>query len=623
MDHHRLRRLGIVPVYEGTDGERHTVDPDTVRHLLRAMDLPEDADRAPRGDEVVVTRPGTVRAAPAGELELEGGGVHPVDGRLPAELPLGYHTLHRSDGATTTVVVGPGRPPAHPGRIWGWAVQLYSLLSEDSWGVGDLADLRELGRWSTREGAGVALVNPLDAVIPEHPRRTSPYFPSSRRFRDPLYLRVEEVPGAAAVADELPALAAGTRRDDDRIDRDRIAAAKQAALERIWESAPDAGREPGFVRYRREQGEPLEAFATFMVLAERHGGGWQHWPAELAHPTSAAVRAAAAADADRVRFHAWVQWLIDEQLRAAGAELPLMRDLPIGFDPSGADAWEWQDLLAHDVTIGAPPDDLGPAGQDWRMPAFVPWKLRAARYQPFIATIRSALRHAAAVRIDHVLGLFRLFWIPPGGPTHGAYVRQDTRELLDILALEAHRAGAYVVGEDLGTVGPGVRERLQARRLLRYRVLWFEHAPAADWDADALGSITTHDLPTIAGLWTLADIAEHRSLGLPIDEARLEALRRRLADRAGLSPDASPADACVAAARLLAGAGCDVVVSQVEDAVAATHRINLPGTDEDRPDNWSRTLPVRREQLSTDPTVRRVVDALRSRRGRAPARSPG
>ncbi len=619
VDRERLRRLNIMPAYPDNFGRWHHVDAATVDHLLAAMDLPDDVQHLPHSDDVIVTRQGWRRAVPPGELELEHGGSAPVRGELPDSLPLGYHTLHRTDGGHSSVIVSPGTCLPHPGRGWGWAVQLYAARSSASWGAGDLADLRELGRWSAEQGASIALVNPLDAVIPEQPRQTSPYFPSSRRFRDVLYLRIDEVPGIEVAAATLPALADRARGDARHIDRDAITAAKLAALEQVWHHAPGVADEPGFERYRREQGEALTTFATFMTLAEQHGGGWRSWPTELRHPDAPAVAAAARAHDDRVRFHAWVQWLLDEQLAGAARALPLMRDLPVGFDPDGADAWEWQDLLARDVTIGAPPDELGPDGQDWMMPPLVPWKLHAAGYRPFIETVRSALRHAAALRIDHVLGLFRLFWIPTGAGASGAYVRQHTNELLDILALESHRAGAYVVGEDLGTVEAGVREHLAERDMLRYRVLWFEDEPPHRWGRQGLGSITTHDLPSVAGLWTRSDVEEYRRIGLPLDPDRLEALRERLLARTGLPSDAAAADACVAAASLLAGAGSDVVVAQLEDAVAATHRINIPGTTHaQRPSNWSIPLPVAVEDLAAHPTVRRVVAALRGDTDGAP-----
>ncbi len=623
LDRTRLAALGIMPSYPDAFGTWHDLDEDAARHLLSAMDLPEDAEVAPVTDTVLVTRTDAADPAPPGELELEDGTTRPVAGRLPTGLPLGYHRLHRTGGGSAEVIVAPERCRPHPGRLWGWAVQLYALHSADSWGVGDLGDLAMLGRWSRQAGAGVVLVNPLDDPIPMVPRSKSPYYPASRRFRDLLYLRMADVPGIDRVADRLPALAASARADTARIDRDAVIAAKTAALEGLWQQDPGTGHEPGFLAFRAELGRSLEVHATFVALAEQHNAGFGSWPARYHDPDGPAVAEFAAANADRIRFHAWTQWLLDTQLAAAAAEVPLMRDLPVGFDPDGSDAWQWQDVLAADTTVGAPPDQLGPQGQDWQVPPFVPWKLRAAGYRPWIETLRSAFRHADALRIDHVMGLFRLFWIPPGGARFGTYVRQPAGELLDILALESHRAGAYVVGEDLGTVEDGVRETLGERSILRYRVLWFEKQPPPRWDAGALASVSTHDLPTVAGLWSGTDLEALRAAGAPADAEWQASMRAMLREHTGLTEQATTAEACVGTAGVLADAGCDVVVAQIEDAVAADHRINVPGTDdEQRPDNWSLRLPVSLEQLADDATAARVVAALRTRSTGLPDEEP-
>ncbi|MEX2551237.1 MAG: 4-alpha-glucanotransferase [Nitriliruptoraceae bacterium] len=616
MDRGQLEDLGIAVSYPDAFGREHHLSEEAADKLVAAMDLEPGAPVPDGREAVIVTRPDRGEPAWPGELELEDGSRRRVAGALPTDLPLGYHTLHRDDGRSTTVIVSPGRCVPHPSRIWGFGVQLYSLHSHRSWGIGDLDDLRSLGGWAAREGAGTLLVNPLDAVVHELDREESPYFPSSRRFRDPLYLAVDRVPGAGSLdADELARLAALARGDGARIDRSRVIDAKRAALEQLWEARGRRETDPRFVAYRAEQGDALERFATFEVLSERFGGGFSRWPERFRDPDSSAVAAFAQQHEERRLFHTWLQWLLDEQLREAGDAVPLMRDLPIGVDPDGADAWEWQDALATDTTVGAPPDELGPEGQDWRVPAFVPWKLRARAYQPFIETVRSAFRHAGALRIDHVLGLFRLFWIPPTGVADGTYVAQDTDALLDIVALESHRAGAYVVGEDLGTVMEGVREELVARGLLRYRVLWFEDEDPRQWDRHGLASVTTHDLPSVGGLWTRAELDVLRAVGSHIDEDRIERMRSDLAARTGVALDASVDEVCVAAARVLATAGADVVVVQLEDAIGSTHRINVPGTDAARrPDNWSVPLPVPLEDLAEHPTARPVIAALREER---------
>jgi 4-alpha-glucanotransferase len=267
------------------------------------------------------------------------------------------------------------------------------------------------------------------------------------------------------------------------------------------------------------------------------------------------VQRFAAIHAERIDFHAWLQWLVEEQLARAAGALPLVQDLPVGFDPAGADAWMWQHALAPGMSVGAPPDQFNPRGQDWGVPPFSPVKLRAAAYQPFVQTIRATLRHAAGIRIDHVLGLFRLFWIPQGGsPADGAYVRYPTDDLLAVLALECHRAGAFAVGEDLGTVGEGVRERLAEHRLLSSRLLWFEDVPPAQYPDLAMAAVSTHDLPTIAGVWTGRDFDMQRALGCDPDPKSHEALRARLRKLARAVEGAPVEDVIERTYRVLAGA---------------------------------------------------------------------
>ena len=607
---------GIVPGYEDAFGAWTEVPAEIRDRLIVAMGGDPAAAGPPIGDEVLVIRVGeTPEVDDAVEVVLEDGEVVALDGRLPADLPMGYHDLRlRGTPQTCRLIVSPGRCLLpDPAITWGWAAQVYSLWSAESWGVGDLADLRTFGAWSGSVGAGVVLVNPIDAVTPVLPRETSPYYPTSRRFLDPLYLRIEEVPGADAV-DGLADLATRAREatGSGPIDRDEVFGSKMAALERIWAGAPHAGREAGFLAMLDQRGDALRSFAVFCTLAEEHGSGWRTWPTELSHPSNAEVARFAAAHDDRVRFHAWLQWLCDAQLARAGGSIALLGDLPIGADPDGFDAWDWQDVLADGVTVGAPPDELGPQGQNWVLPAFVPWKLRAARYEPFIEMLRLAMRHVGGLRIDHVLGLFRMFWIPPDGDaTDGTYVRMPTRELLDILALESHRTGTFVVGEDLGTVEEGVRPELDDRDILRYQVWWFEEDPLEQWSAKALASVSTHDLPTVAGVWTGTDEDDLRAIGQDPDGTWHAELRRRIAEAAGVGTDADAADAIVGLHRHVASAPNRIVVAQLDDALGVPHRINVPGTDRTvRADNWSRLLPVSVEALADHPTVRAVASAM-------------
>jgi 4-alpha-glucanotransferase len=607
---------GIDDGYEDALGRWREPPAATRSALLAAMGADPARSGPPAEPLVRVVRAGQdLPLTKPAELRLEDGTALRADAALPPDLPLGYHELRPLDrGATVRVIVSPGRCylPAD-WHTWGWAVQLYALRSAESWGLGDLGDLRRLCRWSATDlGAGILLINPLHAVTPVIPQQPSPYFPSSRRFRNVLYLRIEEVPGAADGGTELESLAAAGRglNRERYIDRDAIFRLKMEALSRLWSRF---GGDPAFDRYCREQGDGLQQFATFCALAEHYGRGWQTWPAEHRHPDAPGVARFGAERADRVRFHQWLQWLLDVQLARAAAELPLMQDLPIGVDPNGADAWTWQDVLASEVTVGAPPDKYNTLGQDWGLPPFIPHKLRAAAYEPFRQTIRATLRHAGGLRIDHVMGLFRLYWIPQGmDPSLGAYVRYAADELLAIITLESQRARAVVVGEDLGTVEEGVRERLAAHRLLSYRLLWFEADPPARYPELALAAVTTHDLPTIAGLWGGADLRTQRRLGLRPNEAGLREIAERLRAMTGLAEGARVSEVIVRAHQLLAEAPSAVVTATLEDALAVEERPNMPGAASERP-NWSLALPTPLEDLEGQALARAVADTLKRR----------
>jgi 4-alpha-glucanotransferase len=322
------------------------------------------------------------------------------------------------------------------------------------------------------------------------------------------------------------------------------------------------------------------------------------------------VREFAREQRDRIAFHRWLQRLTGDQVARAAGAAALVQDLPIGVDPAGADAWLWQDAFALDARVGAPPDEFNTLGQDWRLPPLDPWRLRAAGYEPFIRTLRAALRFGGGLRVDHVMGLFRLFWIPPGGaPGEGAYVRYPWPELLDILCLEAARNGAFVVGEDLGTVDDFMRRELAARDVLSYRLLWFEEEPPRRFPERALAAVTTHDLPTVAGLWTGADLEEQLRLGLAPNRESTAGIRARLAAWGGLAVDATPAAAVGAAHRLLAEAPSLARVAALEDALMVEERPNVPGTTDERP-NWSRRLPLPLEEIERDPLARGIARSL-------------
>lgn len=606
---------GVQQRWQDAQGAWHDVSPETVASVLDGMGT--DGEGSPPAGPTVFVRHGrdTPLDGPA-DLVTEGGETIRLEGSLPGHLPFGYHTLVRlDDGRRTEVVVSPGKCPlpAHT-PSWGWAVQLYAARSRESWGMGDLGDLRRLGRWTAQElGGGLILVNPLHASAPTLPQSDSPYFPSSRRFRNPLYLRVEDVAGAASVAGfEAVANAGRALNEEPHIDRDSVFRLKMQALEQIWEGF--AG-DPAFDAWRESQGEALCDYAAFCVLAEEHGADWRRWPAGAQHPAGPEVAEVQRTQYGRWRFHQWLQWLVDRQLQAASGDIDVMHDLAVGVDPAGADGWLWQDVLALDMAVGAPPDEFSTQGQSWGLPPFDPWRLRSAGYHPFIQTIRATLSHAGGLRLDHVMGLFRLWWVPRNAdsPKDGAYVRYRHEDLLDIVALECHRAGAYAVGEDLGTVEDHVREELANRGVLSYRLVWFEDKPPAQYPAQALAAVTTHDLPTIAGLWTGSDLEDQQRIGMEPNEDGTRDLRERLKRVAGVDDGAPVDDVVTATYEALSHAPCMLLTAGLDDALGVQQRPNMPGTLDQWP-NWRIALPLLLEEIETAPGPRAVAAALDRRR---------
>jgi 4-alpha-glucanotransferase len=560
---------------------------------------------------------------PAGQLTLEDGTTLHVPGVLPAGLPPGYHRLASESGVTMRVIASPGRCRLPPEPEWGFAAQLYSARSRQSWGLGDLADLQQLGRWSSRLGAKFVLVNPLHATSPTLPQQPSPYFPGSRCFLNPLYLAIEDIPGASHAPDLDQLVAAGRALNHDRlIDRDRVWTLKSEALEAIYR---DFTADERFDAYRTERGEVLTRFATFCALAERHGGTSSAWPSALRDPSSAAVRkfASSPGGSARIRYHAWIQWLLDQQLEAAGRALPVVSDLAIGVDPGGADAWMWPDVFVIGMRVGAPPDQFNTRGQDWALPPFNPWRLRDACYEPWIESIRGALRRGGGLRLDHVMGLFRLYWIPAGMiPAQGAYVRYPHDDLLNIVALEADRAGAYVIGEDLGTVEPGVRQELAGRRVMSYRVWWFERDDPADWPVQAMGAVTTHDLPTVAGVLTGSDLAAQRRLNLAPNVEAANELRAKVVRTAEAEPGTTVETVIPRLYADLARAPCLLLTASLDDALALDERPNMPATVDERP-NWRLALPQPLEEFEQLEVPKAIASSLNDRgSARATARKP-
>ena len=603
------------------------VDASTPAAIARALDEVGTARRLATLPGTLVVRHGSTRPlADPGTIVLEDGTSRAVT-EIPDNLPLGWHRLSTERQDVTLIVVPDGL--VEPPQTWGWMVQLYALHSADSWGIGDLGDLRMFLQHS--HGAGLVLVNPLHAVTPTLPVPASPYSPSSRRFANPLYLRIADIDAyrraEPAIRKRVDALRPPPPADG-LIDYSAVWQAKRSALELLWPYAGDVDLD----------GDPgLTDFATFCALAEQHGADWHDWPEALRRPDAPAVRAARTTE--RVAFHVWVQQLLDAQLvaataaaREAGMPVGVVHDLAVGIDPSGADSWLLQDVLAAGVHAGAPPDAFNRLGQDWGLAAWRPDTLAATGYAAYRDMLRRIFRRAGGLRVDHVAGLWRLWWVPPGmGPAEGTYVHYDAEAMLGILALEAGRAGAVVVGEDLGTVLPTVTEGLQRRNMLGSAVLWFTREwerpeqpfrPAADYRRNALASISTHDLPTAAGflageqvrvraeLGHLAGSVEEEAATAAQDRARL---LERLAEEGLISADSTDDEIIVAMHVFLARTPCRFVAGSLYDALGELAQPNLPGTIDEYP-NWRMPLRSSLEEIAEDPRMRRIAAVLADRR---------
>jgi len=592
---------------------------------------------------------------------------------LPLELPQGYHRLEVTIGqrapAAMALVVTPARAfrPADLGagqRSWGVTAPLYGLRSEQNWGVGDFADLGALAQAMAGLGAASVGVNPVHALFPALPERISPYSPSSRRFLNVLMISIERALRLDWASDLAPALV-GVRaeleplRAAPLVDYPAVAQLKLRALEQLHGAfarcSPESPAGSAFRAFQAQSGPSLARQALFDALLEHFEGldpaavTWRSWPASYRRPDGAAALAFAREQRERIAFFEFLQWLADEQLgaaqaaaRAAGMPIGLYLDLAVGVDPDGADAWAEQDVVVSRVRVGAPPDDFSPKGQDWGLAPLAPHALRARAYAPFVELLRQNMRHAGALRIDHVLGLRRSFWLPPERDLPGAYVRYPLADLLGLIALESHRQRCVVVGEDLGTVPEGFRETLTEAGLLGCRVLYFEQEkpgrfrPPARYPQACLASISTHDLPTLRGFWLGRDIEWRARLGLfaePAQAERERAERARL--RTGLlrllaaegllapelDPDRPPAEmpwsVVLALHRALARAPAWIVVMQLEDALGVVEQANLPGTLAEHP-NWRRKLLVALEELGSEPGVRSLAQALADGRREMP-----
>ena len=684
---------GVATRYRSAAGTHIAVEATTVRRILAALGVdardpaaaladaqarrwrrlapPTAVVRSGPGRSVLVRAPGDV-AVHAGIAFEEGGwaettrtgdpvaehGTGPGRRRalplqLPADLPRGYHRMTVSAGtesAEVLLAVTPDRLalPAGPPRAWGWMAQLYALRSGGSWGMGDYADLATLVADAGRRGAALVLVNPLHACAPTHPVENSPYYPASRRFSSPLYLHPQRLAEYAAADGRtrarVDALGRGIPRAE-LLDRDAVWAAKRAALEGLFPFRVE--------RAGAERSAGLRDFATWCALAERYGPDWREWPSPLHDPRGDAVALARAELAERVAFHEWLQHccadqLADAQLAAvdAGMEIGIVHDIAVGVHPGGADAWALQEDLAAEVTVGAPPDDFNQLGQDWRVPPWRPDRLPETGYAPVRDMVRAVLARGGGLRLDHVMGLWRLWWVPAGlSPAQGTYVGYDGDAMLGIVALEAERAGGLLVGEDLGTVEPAVQDALAERGVLGSAVLWFERddvdeqtpmfRPPAAWRAGAVASVTTHDLPTASGYLAGEHVRVRGELGVlgrPLAEEaaawqrELDALRTLLEDagliRAGIPFDGSHRESVVLALHaLLCRSPARVVLAGLPDAVGDLRQPNLPGTVDEYP-NWR--LPVADEtgrsltleEILAQPGLDELARLLRSGVGR-------
>ncbi|WP_190990189.1 4-alpha-glucanotransferase [Pseudarthrobacter sulfonivorans] len=691
VDQDLLQRLadarGVGTSFHGWDGLPYSVAPETLVKVLAALgvrahtnELIEaalaEAELAPWRrmlPPAVVVQEGDARLVPVHVPDgatarltvlLEAGAGEPVEavqqdvwvtpqdvdgvptGRatfaVPEGLPLGWHTLHaESDGVTAecALVVVPARLTTADSLVerrgWGLATQLYSVRSKRSWGIGDFADLADLATLSGERGADYVLVNPLHAAEPVPPVQPSPYSPSTRRFFNPLYIRVEAIPELAylrprkrATIDRLQEQVQGLNADGERLDRNAVFAAKLQALELLYHARRSPARQAAFDEFCRSSGTGLDDFALWSAIREDLAAEdplWMDPDCALGSPEAEALREKLA---HRIGFHRWLQWICDEQLeyaqqaaRRAGMRLGVVHDLAVGVDLSSADAWTLRGVLAPGISVGAPPDMYNQQGQDWNQPPWHPARLAEAGYAPFRNMLSTVLRHAGGIRVDHVLGLFRLWWVPAGNsPRDGAYVKYDHDALIGILALEAQRAGAVVIGEDLGTFEPWVRDYLAARGILGTSILWFENdgdspLPPERYRTQALASVNTHDLPPTAGYLAGDHVALRSRLGLlersEAEEradhvATLEKMMGLLRERGllpegGQTPAVAPASVGTQASpgthadeertiealhRLLAQTPSVLLGVALVDAVGERRVQNQPGTTEALYPNW-------------------------------------
>ncbi len=642
---------GVATVWHDIAGERHDVPAATLEAVLQGLGIDPGAPRAgvavppPALGEPWVPlvleelAPGTRYT-----VELENGATiagtaqpAAAGGALAGGLPLGLHRL-RWDGGERFLLIAPATclQPEDLGveRAFGVSAQLYSLKSRRPSPIGDFGDLEAAVELAAHEGADLFGLSPLHALFMADPAARSPYSPSHRAFVNPLYIDVEN----AARRLGLPAPSPG-RDGETLLDYPTLAHDKREALERLFQDFEARGDATDFRRFRAEGGLDLERHCRFEALHEaalaRDPEAWPFWawPEGWDDPESDEVAAFAERHGERVRFFAFLQWLCDRQLADAqataghhGMRLGLYRDLAVGVNPAGSMAWSIPGLAVPGLAVGAPPDPLGPEGQNWGLAPFAPTRLAALGYRPLLNDLEANARHAGALRIDHVLGFARQFWIPADAPAAaGTYVRFPFEVMARLCALVSHRNRCVVIGEDLGTVPEGFRERLHAAGMLSCRVLWFERDGERfrrpdEYPRAALASVSTHDLPTVRGFMEGSDLAWRADIASHDAATRARARDERGRDKAALADALSRAGmddepTTVALHRFLAASTSALALVQLDDLADAREQPNLPGTVDEHP-NWRRRLAAPVEDVFASPLARDILRAMRAERPR-------
>lgn len=681
------RRAGIAVEWHDNAGRPQVVAPDILRRLLAALGLPAGTSGDLAASRQMLARHATLTDLPplvtatAGwptrldlgateplpaKLMLEHGGsrdlmLMPGDGGLhiPAVPEAGYHRLQIGEREIVLAVAPPRcrtiDDVVPDARLWGVAVQVYSLRSPGDGGIGDANGIAQFAAATGAQGADALCLSPMHALFTADPARFAPYSPSSRLFLNPLHAGPALVFSEEQIAQAMRE--AGLHEAFARLEEEKLidwlgsSAAKLALLRALFDAflgGPEAQGLLGadFGRFRADGGDLLQQHATFEALyAERMPEhDWRRWPRDLRDPGSAAVAAFAASRHYEVLFHQFLQWVADRSLaaahgraREAGMRIGLIGDLAVGMDPTGSHAWSRQHDILLGLAIGAPPDWFNPRGQDWGLTGFSPRALLDGGFAPFIATLRAVLRHTGGLRIDHVMGLSRLWLVPEGAePADGAYLAYPLADLLRLLALESARHNAVVVGEDLGTVPAGFRETMSQVGVHGMRVLWFERgennsfAPPQAWDASALAMTTTHDLPTVAGWWRGTDIATRAACGRLGEGVTVQdEAARREADRAALwqrfqaegvsagaaPPPEAPQTVVDAALRFVARTPSPLCLLPIEDLLGQEEQPNLPGTVDEHP-NWRRRMPGPTDTLLQDEAAAARITAVAAERPR-------